>query len=131
MEFLVESGSTKKRKFVEAILPSIIDQLGLTSSRKAVVIRIANECEGMGMTVPVDILDSYVVVISPRLKLKELGLTLAHEMVHVRQMAKGFLKTKKGYNYWCGKSTASELSIWTCRGNKMRLPGKKLFLGKQ
>lgn len=55
------------------------------------------------MTVPVDILDSYVVVISPKLKLKELGLTLAHEMVHVRQMAKGFLKSKNGYNYWCGK----------------------------
>jgi len=113
MEFLVETRSVKKRKFVEAILPSIVSQLGLTASRKAVVIRIANECKGMGMTVPVDILDSYVVVISPRLKLKELGLTLAHEMVHVE------------------KSTASELSIWTCRGNKMRLPGKKLFLGKQ
>jgi len=103
MEFLVETGSAKKRKFVEAILPSIVSQLGLTSSRKAVVIRIANECEGMGMTVPVDILDSYVIVISPKLKLKELGLTLAHEMVHVRQMAKGFLKSKNGYNYWCGK----------------------------
>jgi hypothetical protein len=103
MEFLVEARSIKKRKFVEAILPSMIGQLGLTASRKAVVIRIANECEGMGITVPVDILDSYVVVINPRLKLKELGLTLAHEMVHVRQMAKGFLKSKNGHNYWCGK----------------------------
>lgn len=103
MEFLVESRSIKKRKFFEAIMPSIIRQLGLTSSRKAVVVRIANECEGMGMTVPVDILDSYVIVINPTLKLKEAGLTLAHEMVHVRQMARGFLKSKNGFNYWCGK----------------------------
>ncbi len=103
MEFLVESRSTTKRKFFEAIMPSIIRQLGLTASRKAVVVRIANECEGMGMTVPVDILDSYVIVINPKLKLKEAGLTLAHEMVHVRQMARGFLKSKNGHNYWCGK----------------------------
>jgi len=101
MEFLVE-GSPKKVEFVKAILPSMIRQLGLTNSRKSLVVRIANECDGMGMTVPIDGLDSYVVVVRP-MKLKELGLTLAHEMVHVRQMARGILKAVKGTNYWCGK----------------------------
>ena len=101
MEFLVE-GRSKKVEFVKAIMPSIIKQLGLTKSRKSVLVRVANECEGMGMTVPLHGLDSYVVVVKP-MKLKDIGITLAHEMVHVRQMARGILQTVNGVNYWCGK----------------------------
>lgn len=101
MEFLVE-GSPKKVEFVKAILPSIIRQLGLTKSRKSLLVRIARECDGMGMTVPLAGLDSYVIVIKP-MKLKDIGITLAHEMVHVRQMARGILQTVNGVNYWCGK----------------------------
>jgi hypothetical protein len=103
MEFKVEARSSKKRKFVEAILPSIIEQLGLSNSRKAVLVRLESDCEGMGMTVPVDLLDSYVVVIQSKMSIKDVGLTLAHEMVHVRQMAKGILKTINGTNHWAGK----------------------------
>jgi hypothetical protein len=101
MEYLVE-GSPKKAEFVRAILPSMIKQLGLRNSRKSLLVRIANECEGMGMTVPLNGLDSYVVVVKP-MKLKDLGLTLAHEMVHVRQMSKGILQIVNGINYWCSK----------------------------
>jgi hypothetical protein len=101
MEFLVE-GRSKKVEFVKAIMPSIIKQLGLTKSRKSVLVRVANECEGMGMTVPLHGLDSYVVVVKP-MKLKDIGITLAHEMVHVRQMARGTLQAINGVNYWCGK----------------------------
>jgi hypothetical protein len=103
MEFKVEASSSKKRKFVEAILPSIIEQLGLSNSRKAVLVRLESDCEGMGMTVPVDLLDSYVVVIQSKMSIKDVGLTLAHEMVHVRQMAKGILKTINGTHHWAGK----------------------------
>jgi hypothetical protein len=103
MEFKVDGNSAKKRKFIEAILPSMIEQLGLTNSRKAVLVRLESDCEGMGMTVPMDIIDSYVVVIQPRMSIKDIGLTLAHEMVHVRQMAKGTLKTINGTHYWAGK----------------------------
>jgi hypothetical protein len=81
----------------------MIDQLGLTNTRKSLVIRLEKDCEQMGYTVPVDILDSYVVVIKPSMSIKSIGITLAHEMVHVRQMAKGILKIKNGVNYWCGK----------------------------
>lgn len=105
MEYLVTARNEKKRKFLDAIMPSMIKQLGLKTSRACVVIRVANECEGMGMTVPMEGLDSYVIIINPKLKLKEAGLTLAHEMVHVRQMARGFLKTaKNGSAQWCGKT---------------------------
>jgi hypothetical protein len=103
MEFIVEGRSVKKTKFIEAIMPSIIRQLGLTTSRKSLVIRLENDCDGMGFTMPFDPLDSYIVVIKPTMSIKDIGLTLAHEMVHVRQMAKGFLKTVNGAKYWCGK----------------------------
>ena len=103
MDYLVEAHSKQKKQFIEAILPSMIKQLGLTNTRKSLLIRLEKDCEGMGYTVPVDILDSYVVIIKPSMSIKSIGVTLAHEMVHVRQMAKGILKIKNGVNYWCGK----------------------------
>ena len=104
MEYLVEARSERKKKFVEAILPSIIDQLGLTRSRKTLLVRIANECgEGNeGMTMPLDGINSYVIVVRPG-ALAQIRVTLAHEMVHVKQMAKGILKPKNGINFWRGK----------------------------
>ena len=103
MEFKV-CGSKRNKKFVEAILPSMITQLGLDSSRKAVVIQIEDDgTANMGSTIPVDALDSYIVVIKPHRKLKDIGFTLAHEMVHVRQMAKGILKSVKNGHTWAGK----------------------------
>jgi hypothetical protein len=107
MEYLVEARSEHKKKFVEAILPSIIQQLGLTRSRKTLLIRIANECGqgNEGMTMPLDGIDSYVVVVRPG-TLAQIGVTLAHEMVHVKQMAKGTLKPKNGINFWRGKRYA-------------------------
>jgi hypothetical protein len=98
------SGSKRNKKFVEAILPSMITQLGLNSSRKAVVIQIEDDgTSNMGSTIPVDALDSYIVVVKPHRKLKDIGFTLAHEMVHVRQMAKGILKSVKNGHTWAGK----------------------------
>ena len=103
MEFKV-CGSKRNKKFVEAILPSMITQLGLDSSRKAVVIQIEDDgTSNMGSTIPVDALDSYIVVVKPHRKLKDIGFTLAHEMVHVRQMAKGILKSVKNGHTWAGK----------------------------
>ena len=103
MDYLVEARIKQKKQFIEAILPSMVKQLGLTNTKKSLLIRLEKDCEGMGYTVPVDILDSYVVIIKPTMTIKSIGITLAHEMVHVRQMAKGILKIKNGVNYWCGK----------------------------
>lgn len=104
MEYKVE-GSVRNRKFIEAILPSMIKQLGLENSRKAVVIRVANECgDDNGITVDLSkYTGCYMVVIKPHRMLKEIGLTLAHEMVHVRQLAKGILKQRRSCNIWAGK----------------------------
>ena len=105
MEYKVE-GSRRNKKFVEAILPSMISQLKLENCTKAVVIRVADECEGnQGITVDLsELTGCYMVVIKPTRKLKDIGLTLAHEMVHVKQLAKGVLKNKQnGVNIWAGK----------------------------
>jgi len=105
MEFKVE-GSRRNKKFVEAILPSMFKQLKLENSTKGVVIRIANECgDNSGMTIDLSaVTGCYMVVIKPNRNLKEIGLTLAHELVHVKQMAKGILKsTKNGNHIWAGK----------------------------
>lgn len=104
MEFKVEAASHMRRKFLTAIMPSIISQLGLTNSKKAVVVKVEDTgSDNMGCTINFDPIDSYLIVIKPA-SLKSLALTLAHEMVHVRQMAKGILKPQgNGVNIWAGK----------------------------
>jgi len=114
MDYRVEARSQKKKKFIEAILPSMVAQLGLTNSRKSVFIKLEQDCEGMGYTVPIDLLDSYVVIIKPTMSIKDIGLTLAHEMVHVRQFAKGILKSKNGVNYWKGKRYSKKTKYLDC-----------------
>ena len=105
MEIKVE-GSRRNKKFVEAILPSMVRQLKLENCRKGLLIRIYNECEdNQGVTLDLTAATGcYLVVVKPHRYLKDIGMTLAHEMVHVKQMAKGVLKsTKNGAQIWAGK----------------------------
>ena len=104
MEIKIEA-SKRNKKFISALLPSMIRQLKLESSKRVLLIRVADECgENQGATVDLGINLGIVVVIKPRRNLKDVGLTLAHEMVHVKQLAKGTLKTRKTGSYiWAGK----------------------------
>lgn len=104
MEIKVEA-SKRNKKFIEALLPSMIRQLKLENSKRVLLIRVADECgDNQGTTVDLGINLGIVVVIKPRKNLKDIGLTLAHEMVHVKQLAKGILKTRKTGSYiWAGK----------------------------
>ena len=50
MEIKVE-GSRRNKKFVEALLPSMLRQLKIENCSKALLIRIADECENnQGLT---------------------------------------------------------------------------------
>lgn len=104
MEFKVE-GSRRNKKFVEALLPSMFKQLNLENSKRVLLVRIADECgENQGTTLDLGVNLGIVVIVKPRKNLKDVGLTLAHEMVHVKQLAKGTLKTRKTGSYtWTGK----------------------------
>ena len=101
MEYAVEARNANHKKWIETLLPSMIRQLGLERSRKTLLVSVEKN-DNMGGTMALDPIDAYVVTISPA-KLKDMGLTLAHEMVHVRQMARCILKTVDGKNYWKGK----------------------------
>ena len=104
MEIKIEA-SKRNKKFIEALLPSMIRQLNLESSKRVLLIRVADECgENQGTTMDLGVNLGIVVIIKPRRNLKDVGLTLAHEMVHVKQLAKGTLKTRKTGSYiWAGK----------------------------
>lgn len=107
MEFLV-CGSRRNKKFVTAILPSIIKQLKLENSKKGVVVNITDECDdNQGITVDMSkITDCYMVVVKPRRHIQDIGITVCHEMVHVKQMAKGTLITdySRDEYKWSGKT---------------------------
>ncbi len=114
MEFDVDSKNTKVGKFIESLMPSMIEQLALTKSQRAVLVKVTNDAtdleEGMqGATLNIEIADCYPVLIKQpkritKTSLLEMGLTLAHEMVHVRQLAKGQMKFLPNQNrIWMGK----------------------------
>lgn len=106
MEYKVE-GSTRNRKFCEALMPSMLKQLGLTNSTAAVCVMIDDGFgtnEGTTVNLGIEGVDCYLVVLKPVRRLRELATCLAHEMVHVKQMAKGQLKSaSRGAQTWMGK----------------------------
>ena len=111
MEHLVEATNPNVSKFLYSLMPSMIEQLGLTRSRRAVLIKVTDEIEeGMqGATLNIEIADCYLVLIKQpkrvtKASLLEMGTTLAHEMVHVRQLAKGQMKFLPNQaRIWMGK----------------------------
>ena len=111
MEHLVEATNPNVSKFLYSLMPSMIEQLGLTRSRRAVLIKVTDEIEaGMqGATLNIEIADCYLVLIRQpkritKASLLEMGTTLAHEMVHVRQLAKGQMKFLPNQaRIWMGK----------------------------
>ena len=111
MEYAVEAANAKSRKFLDSLMPSIIEQLGLTNSRKAVLVKVTDDIpEGMeGATLDITLADCYLVLIKTPKRLSKIALlnaatTLTHEMVHVRQLAKGMLKfLPNNGRIWMGK----------------------------
>jgi hypothetical protein len=114
MEYSVE-GSLKNRKFAASLMDSMIKQLKIEKSTKAVCVIIDDGFDSEGITVDMGIrgVDCMLVVLKPQnlrgkkflIGHKELALSLAHEMVHVKQMVKGQLKTgSDGSQTWLGKT---------------------------
>lgn len=110
MEYQVKTRSARIRRFVESLMPSIIEQLGLERSRRFVLIEIGRSAGvgNDGITVPLPGLDSYVIALKSG-RLCNIGATLAHEMVHVRQLARGLLRMHRGRRYWRGKLVSSRV----------------------
>ena len=102
MEFHVD-GRGQTKRFVESLLPSMLEQLKLTTSKKFLHVMIDRDLEDLGTTVPLNGIDTYQVVIKPQKDKTLLGATLAHELTHVAQFAKGTLQLTPRGKLWKGK----------------------------
>jgi hypothetical protein len=78
-------------------------QLGLDRSRKLLVIKVDSDLTELGTTVPLTGIDTFLVVLKPTKNWVNLGVTLAHELTHVAQFAKGLLKPTAKGRTWKGK----------------------------
>lgn len=102
MEYHIEAGP-KTRRYIEAILPSMMSQLGLDRSRRLLMIKVDRELEDAGTTVPMLGIDTILVVLKPSRNILNLGITLAHELTHVAQFANGTLQVAPKGKKWKGK----------------------------
>jgi hypothetical protein len=125
MQYEIRTRSARTRQFIEHIMPSMIKQLGLTRSRAFVLIDVCRSVgEGNdGSTMPIPGLNSYVVALKPA-KWDDMGITLAHEMVHVRQLAKGILRAENGKKWWKGR-------LYSRRTRYTDMPWEQDALSKQ
>ena len=110
MEFKVEAGNKKVQRYLVTLMPKMIADLGLANSRRAVLVKVTKDTqEGMeGSTEYLQWADCYLVLLRPPARQTlastiALSTTLAHEMVHVRQMAMGILKVTPNGTFWRGK----------------------------
>jgi len=104
MEFLIQGRSIKMKKLLTAILPSMLSQLHLTNSKKCLVIVLEDELDQMGLTIEMPGVHGFLVAIKVSKSWRDMLLTLAHELVHVSQMASGKLKNlPNGAKIWAGK----------------------------
>lgn len=104
MEFLVNVKSPKIKKYFELILPRMLTELGLDKSQQVVIVTVEKDSVDLGLTVAMPAVSGFVVIIKAGQSVAELGRSLAHELVHVRQMAKGTLKAaSRGAHTWAGK----------------------------
>tara|TARA_R110000868_G_scaffold406417_1_gene686806 strand:+ start:1465 stop:1866 length:402 start_codon:yes stop_codon:yes gene_type:complete len=102
MEYHIEAGR-KTRRYIESVMPSMLTQLGLNRSRRLLVVKVDPELEEMGTTIPLTGIDTFLVVLKPMRDWITLGVTLAHEMTHVAQFAKGHLKPTAKGTMWKGR----------------------------
>lgn len=97
------AASPQMKKFIEVLLPSMFKQLGLTKSKKFLSIKVEKDHDAAGSMIPFLGIDHYLIVLKHTKNYDALGVTLAHELVHVSQYAKGILKSTPKGRRWRGK----------------------------
>lgn len=111
MEYDIDASNPKIKKFLDSLMPSYIEQLGLTNSKRAVLVKVTKDLEDefQGATMNIEFADCLMVLLkAPKrltpMTLMDLATTLAHEMVHVKQLAKGQMKfLPNDAKIWKGK----------------------------
>jgi hypothetical protein len=115
MEYEIRTRSPRTRQLIEYVMPSLISQLGLKRNRSTVYIQVSNRCgdDNDGSTVAMPEFNSYVITLRPG-DLFHMGTTLAHEMVHVKQLVCGTLKSVNGVRYWRGRRYTRRTKYMNC-----------------
>lgn len=104
MEYIVQTSNKASKKYIEMILPTMLRHMKLDKLDKCLVISEEKDCEDMGMTVNFDMIKGYIIVMQSNMSPRDIGTTLAHELVHVKQLASGLLKQiGRGSHTWIGK----------------------------
>ena len=109
MDYHIDAAA-RTRQYIAALLPSMLAQLKLTRSRTHLQIIVDRDIEHTGQTIPLTGINTILVVIKPTRDRVQLGITLAHELAHVAQFAKGTLvctpKGKRWRGRYYGRSVA-------------------------
>lgn len=121
MEFLVE-GRSNSAKWARILMPHMIERLKLGRSRRLVQVIFdnidntpygdSNRTEAHGVCLDfTEMNDTYLVVLRPNRNLNQIGLNLAHEMIHVKQMATGLLRNgENNISHWRRQQYGGETS---------------------
>lgn len=110
MEYKIITRSKILREITEELMNSYIAQLGLENSKMYLLIDISKKgSRGHdGLTHVLPNLKSCVIAIHPQ-EWQRFGLTLAHEMVHFKQYAKGHLRKDGDIFHWRGKQYSADM----------------------
>lgn len=106
MIFSVEMRKSDRKDFIEGLIELFIRELKLTQSKTELVVftkkGFEKETGAAGMVYPY--CEGLITMdIDSQLTVERLVDVLSHEMVHVKQLAKGQLKYKGKKLYWKGK----------------------------
>lgn len=102
MQYTVQGFKGRKYRNLVAFAQAYIDILKLGKHKGNLFILCDDAPDSLGRAIDTE-MGEYIIFLSPKLQLHTLLQTLAHEMVHIKQYAKGQLKIKNLGVRWCGK----------------------------
>ncbi len=104
MDYIIECKNRKVKKVLELVVPSMIADLKIKSASKCLVISVEEDCDSLGLTIEMPAVGGIIMILKPAKQLSSMLLTLAHELVHVKQIVSGKLKdVGDGSKRWNGK----------------------------
>jgi hypothetical protein len=130
MNIVVHSRNKGKRALVEATAKLYKQELRLSSSKYTVEIQFKKDLLKEGIKGSVCQLgpQHILMLLDSKLKDDRLFETLAHEMIHVKQYAKGQYKTFGAQRFWLGRRVRAK--YWDQPWEREAMSKEKLLAGK-
>ena len=104
------AGKSLQAKAVRMFAPLMLAQLGLDKVNGELMFVIdgniadstGQDCNAVAMQVE----GTYVIAIKKSRDMEKFGSSMAHELVHIKQLVTGKFRAEAEYNVWCGKHYA-------------------------